>query len=165
MTISLICAVSQNGVIGVDNKLPWRLPADLKRFKALTIGHHVVMGRKTYESIGRPLPGRTNIVITRSTTFRAAGCLIASSLQEALDLCRAENEIFIIGGASIYRQSMEIADRIYLTVIHQDFAGDAFLFDLDPTQWHELSREAFEPDADNPYRYSFLTLEKRRDER
>jgi dihydrofolate reductase len=160
MTISLICAASQNGVIGIDNKLPWKLPADLKRFKALTMGHHVVMGRKTYESIGKPLPGRTNVIITGSTDFRAEGCLIASSPQEALDLCRAEQEIFVIGGGSVYRQFLEVAQRVYLTIIHTDFEGDTFLFDLDPAQWQETSRAESGSAADSPYAYSFITFER-----
>ena len=161
MIISLICAASQNGVIGVDNRLPWRLPADLKRFKALTMGHHIVMGRKTHESIGRPLPGRTNIVVTRQQNYPAEGCLVASSLAKAIELGQADQEIFIIGGAIIYRQALEFADRIYLTVIHQDFAGDTFLFDIDEEVWQETAREDFEPDAQNRFPYSFVILERK----
>jgi dihydrofolate reductase len=161
MTVSLICATSQNGIIGLNNRLPWRLPADLAHFKKLTMGHHILMGRKTYESIGRPLPGRTNIVITRQKDFQADGCLIAHSFKEAIKLCRGDDEIFVIGGADIYQQTLPVADKIYLTIIHQDFEGDTFLFEIDKTVWLEISREDFEPDEKNKFRYSFLTLEKR----
>ena len=160
MMISLICAASQNGVIGVENSLPWRLPADLKRFKRLTLGHHIVMGRKTFESIGRPLPGRTSVVLTRLKDYEASGCLIASSLEEALSLARDDDEIFIIGGASVYQQALELADRIYLTILHQDFEGDTLMFEVDPTRWQECSREDFEADANNPYPYSFFVFKR-----
>jgi len=160
MIISLIYAASQNGVIGIDNRLPWRLPADMKRFRNLTTGHHVLMGRKTYESIGKPLSGRTNIIITRQQNYQAGGCLIAASLERAISLCQDDNEIFIIGGATIYQQALEFANRIYLTIIHEEFKGDTFLFDIDKTIWQETSREDFEPDEKNKFRYSFLILEK-----
>ena len=137
MTISMICAASQNEVIGVDNKLPWRLPADMKRFKALTMHHHVIMGPKTHESIGRPLPDRTNIIITRRPDYRVAGCLVASSVEAGIRLCQADDEIFIIGGATIYYQALKLADRLYLTIIHETFEGDTFLFDIDEAIWQE----------------------------
>jgi dihydrofolate reductase len=162
MMISLICAASQNGVIGVENRLPWRLPADLKRFKRLTLGHHIVMGRKTFESIGRPLPGRTSVVLTRFKNYEAGGCLIASSLKEALSLARDDDEIFIIGGASVYQEALELADRIYLTILHQDFEGDTLMFEIDSTRWQECSREDFEADANNPYPYSFFVFKRRK---
>jgi dihydrofolate reductase len=161
MTISLICATSQNGVIGLNNRLPWHLPADLVNFKKLTMHHHILMGRKTYQSIGKPLPGRTNIVITRQKDFQADGCLIAHSFEEAIELCRGDDEIFVIGGADIYQQTLPFANKIYLTVIHQDFEGDTFLFEIDKTVWQETSRKDFEPDEKNKFGYSFLTLEKR----
>jgi dihydrofolate reductase len=135
MMISLICAASQNGVIGVANQLPWHLPADLKRFKALTMGHPILMGRKTFESIGRPLAGRTNIVITRQAAYQADGCLIAPSL------------------------ALPYADRIYLTLVHAEFRGDTFLFEIDPAIWREISREDFELDENNHYPYSFIIFE------
>ena len=125
------------------------------------MGHHILMGRKTYQSIGRPLPGRTNVVITRQQDFQADGCLIVHSLEEAIELCRGDDEIFVIGGADIYQQTSPVADKIYLTIIHQDFEGDTSLFDLDPSVWQETSREDFEVDEKNKFRYSFLTLEKR----
>jgi dihydrofolate reductase len=160
MIISLICATSQNGVIGLNNQLPWHLPADLAHFKKLTMGHHILMGRKTYESIGRPLPGRTNIVITRQQNFQADGCLIVHSLEEAIELCQGDDEVFVIGGAEIYQQTLPVADKIYLTIIHQDFEGDTLLFEIDKTIWREITRKDFEPDEKNKFDYSFLTLEK-----
>ena len=160
MRVSLICAVSQNGVIGANNRLPWRLPADLKRFKRLTMGHPVIMGRKTFESIGKPLPGRTNILITRQEDFQAPGCRAAASLEEALELCGNDPEIFVIGGASVYSQALPFADRIYLTQIHHDFQGNTRLFPIDPAAWQETSREDFPADSQNPYSYSFLTYER-----
>jgi len=175
--LSLICAVSQNGVIGIENRLPWKLPADLRRFKALTMNHPVIMGRKTFESIGRPLPGRTNIVITHQKDYQAPGCLVAHSLEHALQLCRTnpiiipaeagirektdpEEESFVIGGASIFKQALPYAGKLYLTQIHQDFKGDTHLFEWDRAAWRETSREEFQPDAANPFSYSFLTFEK-----
>src|SRR5438105_2374219 len=129
MKLSIIVAMSRNHVIGLDNRLPWRLPADLKRFKNLTMGHCLLMGRKTYQSIGRPLPGRTSIVITRQPDFAGAGLLVAHSLDEALGLaahhCLAE-ELFIAGGEQIYSQTLARAQRIYLTLIEAEFPGDAF---------------------------------------
>lgn len=160
MTLSLIVAASRNGVIGKENKLPWRLPADLKRFKQLTGGHPVIMGRKTFESIGKPLPGRTNIVVTRQKDFQACGVLVAHSLENALRYCEKEPEVFAIGGATIYEQALPLADKIYLTLIHQDFEGDA-RFEFDRSAWKEVSREDHPPDAANPHPYSFLTLEKK----
>lgn len=159
MTISIIAAASQNGIIGANNKLPWRLPADLKRFKELTLGHPILMGRKTFESIGKPLPGRTNIVITRQKEFACCGAITASSLEEALRLCGEAEEVFAIGGATIYEQALPLADKIYLTVIHQDFEGDA-RFTFDKKSWREVSRQDFAPDAANPHSFSFLTLIK-----
>lgn len=141
MSISIIVAASRNGVIGKGGRLPWRLPADLKRFKQLTLGHPVIMGRKTLESIGKPLPGRTNIVITRRKNYSCCGALTAGSLEEALRMCEKEAEIFVIGGAQIFDQALPLADRIYLTRIDQDFEGDTALFNIDPKVWKETSRE------------------------
>ena len=198
MTISLIVAVSQNGVIGIDNKLPWHLPMDLERFKEITMGHPIIMGRKTFAAIGKPLPGRTNIVITRQKDFACCdrgatakrseeivarseradcGVLTAESLEKALELCdhRAtaqrskemvalplsadhadEQEVFVIGGATIFEQALPLADKLYLTLIHQDFDGDTF-FKWDKTKWKQVSREN-QPD---PIPFSFILLKKR----
>jgi len=160
MIISLICAASQNNVIGVNNGLPWRLPADLKYFKRLTMNHHILMGRKTYESISKPLPGRTNIIITRQKDFQAGNCLVAHSIEKAIEFCQNDDEIFVIGGATIYQQALKLAHKIYLTVIYQDFEGDTFLFDIDKNIWIETSKEDFEPDEKNKFHYSFFTLER-----
>ncbi|MBI3318945.1 MAG: dihydrofolate reductase [Candidatus Omnitrophica bacterium] len=158
MTVSLIVAVSRNGVIGNEGKLPWRLPADLKRFKQLTMGHPIIMGRKTFESIGKPLPGRTNIVITRQKNLQACGALVAHSLEEALRLCEKEQEAFVIGGASIYPEALGQADRIYLTEVHADFEGDA-RFQLDRAGWKEASREDHFDETSGCF-YSFIELHK-----
>lgn len=160
MTVSLICAVSENGVIGRDNTLPWHLPADLKHFRKLTMGHPIIMGRKTHQSIGRALPGRTNIVITRQEDFRSNDCLIVHSLSEALTTCQKEEEVFVIGGASVYREAFEQAHRLFLTKIHENFEGDTFLPTVDERIWRLTHREDFEADDKNPFAYSFLTLEK-----
>ena len=162
MRISLICAASQNGVIGIENRLPWKLPADLKRFKALTMNHPVIMGRKTFESIGKPLPGRTNIVVSKQKGFQTCGALVAGSLEEALRLCENAEEAFVIGGASLYQQALPMVDKIYLTRIHQDFEGDSYFPELDKSAWRETSHEDFQPEKENKYPYSFLTFEKSR---
>lgn len=158
--ISLICASSQNGIIGHQGQIPWHLSADLRRFKRLTMGHPIIMGRKTYQSIGRPLPGRTNIVVTHQPDFQADGCLIAHSVEEALALAGDDDEIFITGGTAIYQAALPYAQRIYLTLIHHDFVGDTPLFEFDRTLWKETSREDFEADGKNPYRYSYVLFEK-----
>ncbi|MBM3390686.1 MAG: dihydrofolate reductase [Betaproteobacteria bacterium] len=140
--LSLIAAVAANGVIGADNALPWRLPEDLKRFKALTLGHPVIMGRKTFESIGRPLPGRRNLVVTRNAGYRVDGCEVLGSLEAALDACAgSSDEVFVIGGAQIYAEALPLAQRIYLTELHRDFMGDARFPDFARTAWKETSRE------------------------
>jgi dihydrofolate reductase len=161
MTISIIAALASNNVIGRGNQMPWHLPADLKRFKALTMGHHLVMGRKTFESIGRPLPGRTTIVVTRRGDFSAPEVVVAASLDAALDLARGDGEVFIAGGADIYEQMIHRADRMYLTRVHADFEGDAFFPDFDDvTEWSLVDCEHQEPDDKNPLPYSFLTYER-----
>ncbi len=159
--ISILCAASQNGVIGNKNRLPWHLPADLKHFKQLTMNHPIIVGRKTYESIGKALPGRTNVVVTRQSDFRAQDGLVAHSLEEALRLCERDEEVFVIGGGQIFEQALPFANRIYLTLIHHDFPGDTPLFSLDRSVWQEASREDFSPDQENPYPFSFITLEKK----
>lgn len=156
--ISLIAAMSKNRVIGNNNSLIWKLPADLKRFKELTTGTTVVMGRKTYESIGRPLPNRRNIIITRDELYSVDGCEVVNSLEEALLLCSLDNT-FIIGGGEIYRQSLSIVDKIYLTIIHEDFEGDTYFPELGD-EWIKTSREDHEPDEKNKHKYSFINYEK-----
>ncbi|MBV9576155.1 MAG: dihydrofolate reductase [Gammaproteobacteria bacterium] len=159
--ISVIVAIGENRVIGKNNQLPWHLPADLKRFKELTTGHAILMGRKTYESIGRALPNRSNIIISRNPQLMANGCIVVSSLQEAIQKAISEKngEIFIIGGSEIYRQSLPYADRLYLTIVHHHFEGDAFFPELDESKWQEIERTDLPADALHAYAYSFLTLE------
>lgn len=158
-----IAAMDENRVIGKDNQLPWRLPADLQHFKALTTGHPILMGRKTYESIGRPLPHRLNIVMTRDQNYSAAGCEVVTSVAAALTLATQQQskEIFIIGGAEIYQQLLPEIERIYLTIVHHQFAGDVFFPALDQEEWRETVRERHEPDTQNAYAYSFLTLDRK----
>jgi len=158
--LSIIAALSRNHVIGKDNQLPWRLPADLKHFKAVTLGKPVIMGRKTFESIGKPLPGRDNIVVTRDPQYRADGIAVTHSLDDALAQAHAAPEIMLIGGAQLYTQALPRAQRLYLTLIHADFDGDAHFPDYEPSEWRETAREDHAPDEKNPYRYSFLILER-----
>jgi dihydrofolate reductase len=146
--VSIIAAVADNGVIGAGGAMPWRLPTDMRRFKQLTLGKPVVMGRKTYESIGKPLPGRTNIVVTRQADFRPEGVLVADSLEAALELAIAEAgksgaaEIMVMGGGELYRQAIGRAGRLYITHVHAEPHGDARFPPIDPSRWREGSREA-----------------------
>jgi len=158
--LSLIVAMAENRVIGRDNNLPWRLPEDLKYFRQLTMGHPIIMGRKNYQSIGRPLPGRTNIVVTRAHDFAAPGCVVVHSIDEALHAAGADAEPFVIGGADIYAQTLAKVKRLYLTLVHAEVPGDVRFPALDPTQWRELSRERREPDPTHAYAYSFVTMER-----
>lgn len=158
MLISAICAMSKNRVIGKNNKLPWHLPADLRHFKKITTGKPILLGRHTYESIGRALPNRTNVVITRDTNFEAPGCIVANSIETALDAVSYSDELFVIGGEILYHQMLAKTVRIYLTLIHQEFEGDAFFPELNPVEWREIERQDKEPDAENPYSYSFIVL-------
>ncbi|MBI3576081.1 MAG: type 3 dihydrofolate reductase [Gammaproteobacteria bacterium] len=160
MRISIIAALAENRVIGVNNTLPWRLPNDLKHFRRLTTGHAIILGRKNYESIGKPLPERTNIVITRNRDFRATGCLVAHSLDEALTLAGNDPEIFVIGGAEIYRAALARTNRLYLTRVHATIAGDTHFPEFDETEWREISRERHERDERHAYDYSFVVLER-----
>ena len=156
--INLIAAVSKNWVISNNNTLIWKLPADLKRFKEITSGHPVIMGRKTYESIGRPLPNRRNIIITRDVNYSVDGCEVTHSLTDALELVK-DSEVFIIGGGEIYQQSMSIADRIYLTIVHENFNGDTYFPEIGD-EWIKVKREDHQPDEKNQYKYSFIDYEK-----
>lgn len=163
MRISIVVAMAANGVIGRDNQLPWHLPADLRHFKQTTMGKPILMGRKTYESIGRPLPGRTNIVITRDPGYTADGCVVVHSIEAAMQAAGDQEEIMVIGGAEFYRQVLPYTDTIYLTRIHEDFEGDTMFPELSAAEWREVARTDCEPDARNPYRYSFVRLERVRD--
>jgi dihydrofolate reductase len=158
--VSLIVAMARNRVIGVNNTLPWHLPADLKHFKALTMGHHIVMGRKTYESIGKPLPGRTSVVVTRNADYARPGVVVVNSLAAAISACGDDGEIFVIGGAELYRQAITLADRIYLTEIDADISGDAHFTELDRKLWHEAVRVSHAPDEKNLYHYHFVVYDR-----
>lgn len=160
--ISIIVAASENGVIGVKGGLPWRLSADLRRFKALTTGKPIVMGRLTFESIGKALPGRQNIVITHRTDFDAAGCDVVASVVDAIAACGDAEEIMIIGGGEIYRQCLPLADRVYLTRVHTDMDGDTWFPDLGKDEWRETWIEHHGADEANAYDYSFVELERRK---
>ena len=163
MRISIIVAVAENGVIGRDNDLPWHLPADLKRFKRLTMGHHLLMGRRTFESIGRALPGRQMIVISRGRPELPSGVGLAPSLEGALAKARAagEDEVFIAGGAQIYRLALPLAERLYLTRIHREFPGEIIFPEFDETAWRIVEREDHLEEEANPVPHSFLVLDRR----
>lgn len=160
LLLSLIVAVARNGVIGRGNALPWHLPADLKHFKAVTLGKPVIMGRKTFESIGRPLPGRKNIVVTRNAGFRAEGCEVVASLEAALAVCVDAEEVFVIGGAQLYAEALGKADRIYLTRIEADIEGDTFFPPFDSARWRVVESRPGVVDEKNLLPHRFERLEK-----
>ena len=161
MRIAIIAALSSNNVIGRNNQLPWHLSADLKRLKALTMGHHMIMGRKTFESIGRPLPGRKFVLITHDANFSADGVQVVHSLEDALQIAAGDEEPFIAGGAQIYEQALHRADRMYLTRVHVDIEGDTYFPDFDDvSEWQLTDAEHFEADEKNDYPYSFLTYDR-----
>lgn len=140
--ISLIVAIANQHVIGVNNTLPWHLPEDLKRFRALTTGHHIIMGRKTYESLGRLLPGRTTVIVTRNADYKVEGALTAHSLSEAAELCKADSEAFIIGGAELYKEALKVANKLYITEIDLDVEGDAHFPTFEVEEWQQTAHEA-----------------------
>lgn len=157
--ISIIVAMAKNRVIGADNKLPWHLSADLKRFKALTMGHHIIMGRKTFESIGKPLPGRTTLIISRDTGYEAPGAKVVHSLPAALSASAADSEVFIIGGEQIFREALPLADRIYLTEIDKDFSGDTWFPAFSQTCWR-TAHDDLHVDEKSGLRYRHQILER-----
>ena len=158
--ISIIVAIAKNGVIGDKNTLLWHLREDMIHFRTITSGHPVVMGRKTYDSIGRPLPKRTNVVITRNTELQIEGCTMAHSLTEAVEMFDSSEEVFIIGGAQIYNQAMPLADRLYLTIIDKEYEGDSSFPEIDYNSWRQISCEKFERGEAFEYPFSFITLER-----
>ena len=160
MTISIIVAIGENNAIGKNNQLLWHMPADLKYFKNKTSGHTIIMGRKTFDSVGKPLPNRRNIVVTRQD-INIEGCEVVKSIDDALALCKGEEEVFIGGGAEIYRLAMDKTDRIYLTIIHKAFDADTFFPEIDFSKWVETEHEDHQPDEKNKLPYSFITLERR----
>ena len=159
MIKTIVVAISENRVIGKDNKLLWYLPNDLKHFKNITSGHTVIMGRKTYESVGKPLPKRRNIIITRQD-ITIEGCEVVNSIEAAIKLAESEEEVFIVGGAEIYKQAMHLTDRIYLTIVHKEFDGDSFFPEIGKNEWKEVFREDHLPDEKNSLPYSFITFER-----
>ncbi len=168
MNISLIAAIDRGRVIGMDNAMPWHMPADLKHFKRITLGKPVVMGRKTFDSIGRPLPGRTNIIVTRDPHYYAEGCVVVCSIEQALQAAgvagalppATSEEVMVIGGANLFEQLLPRATRIYLTEIKADFAGDSYFPVLPPGHWLERERQDHPADTSNPHPYSFVVLER-----
>jgi dihydrofolate reductase len=162
MIVSQVVAISENNAIGKDNKLIWHLPADLKHYKNKTMGHHMIMGRKTWESIGRLLPGRQTVIITRDKDYKVEGAYVVHSLQEALEVAKKNNdtEACIVGGAEIFRQAMDLTDKIYLTVVHETFEADTFYPPLDPAKWKLTQKEDHQPDEKNKYSYSFCEYER-----
>ena len=164
--IALIWAMARNRVIGRHNALPWRLPVDMQHFRELTTGHPVIMGRKTFESLGRPLPNRTNIVITSDRHYAPPGCLVAHSLDEALAMAGPhvppnDPEIFVIGGEQLYAQMLPSADRLYVTLVETEVEGDAWFPEFDLSMWREIKRGLHPADDKNPYPCTFLTLERK----
>lgn len=160
MRINLVVAIASNGVIGRDQGLPWRLSADLKHFKSITMGHPIVMGRRTHESIGRALPGRANIVVSRQRDYRAAACVVVDSLDAATVAAGPATELMIVGGARLYAESLPRAGRIYLTEVHGEPAGDTVFPEFDRRQWTERARERYGADDDNEFDYSFVVLDR-----
>ena len=167
MTVSAIVAVAKNNVIGVNNDIPWYLPADLKYFKRKTLDHHIIMGRKSYESIGRPLPKRTNVIVTRDPFYIASNCLVVHSVEEGLKLAldNNEEEAFIIGGGEIYRLAMPFVDRLYLTEVDLEVEGAVYFPEIDFSEWELISEEAHEPDEKNKMGYVFKLLERKNREK
>lgn len=160
MITSIIVAIAENMVIGKDNDLIWRISEDLRYFKKTTTGHTVIMGRKSYESIGRPLPNRRNIIITRNSSFIAGGCEVVGSIDEAIAACKGEEEIFIIGGGEIYRQTLEKADKLYITFVRHNYEGDTFFPEIDFSKWREISCEKHERGEKFEHPFDFVTYEK-----
>ncbi len=159
--VSIIVAIAENGVIGDNNSLLWHIREDMVRFRTLTTSHPVIMGRKTYESIGKPLPNRTNVVVSR-TVSAIEGCIVTDSLEKAIGMFPPQEEIFIIGGAQIYRQAMDLADRLYLTIVHRPYEGDTSFPLPDPGQWLETSRREFPHGEKFEYPFTFIDLVRRR---
>lgn len=154
--ISIIVAMAKNRTIGVNNTLPWRCPEDLKHFKSLTMGHHIIMGRKTYESIGKPLPGRTTVVVSRDCSLKIEGCIVTDSLHAAIAACATDDHIFIVGGADIYAQSIQFADTLFITEVQKDVAGDAWFPEFDRAAWQEVSREIHHQEIPEPLEFHFV---------
>jgi len=164
MLISAIVAKAKNNVIGKDNDIPWYLPADLKYFKRVTTGHHIIMGRKVYQSIGKPLPKRTNVIVTRNPFFIVSNCFIANSIEEGISIAQenGDDEVMIIGGGEIYKQTMDLWDKLYITEVDAVVAGDIYFPEMDLDQWALVSKEDHQKDSKNQYNYSFQVYDRKR---
>lgn len=163
--ISLVAAMAKNRVIGKNNQMPWHLPADLKHFKSVTMGNPIVMGRKTYESIGRPLPGRQNIIISRNKKYKVDGCVVVSCISSAIEMLNLEEEVMIIGGGFLYSETLSMADKLYLTYIDLEVEGDTYFPNYDQLSLTEIKRESHLPDTNNIYHYSFVEYKVNKTER
>ena len=161
--ITIIAAIAKNNALGLNNNLIWHLPADLQRFKKRTTGHHILMGRNTFESIGKVLPNRTTVIITRNKTYTKEGCLIANSVEQALEMAKEDNQVFIIGGAQVYKYSLEhnLADVLDITLVHEEFEADAFFPEIDENIWQVERKEDFVADEKNKFDYSFIRYRKK----
>ncbi|HEY0751193.1 MAG TPA: dihydrofolate reductase [Chitinophagaceae bacterium] len=163
--LSILVAMAKNRVIGRNNKLPWHLPADLKHFKSLTMGHPIIMGRKTYESIGKPLPGRTNIIITHQADYEVPGAMVVHSIEDAFLACKKATQLdvenFVIGGEKLFQQTMMLCQRLYLTEIQKDFEGDTFFPQFDTNDWEEVRRDKYFDDNDGKLEYHFVVLDRK----
>jgi len=163
MSLAIIVAMAQNRTIGVNNTLPWRCPADLQHFKALTMGHHIIMGRKTYYSIGKPLPGRTTVVVSRERGLKIDGCLVAHSLADAIAACANDPHAFIVGGEDIYTQALGLVDTLHITEIQQEVAGDAWFPKFDLSEWLEVSRDIHYQELPQPLEYHFVEYRRKQE--
>lgn len=160
--LTIIAAVAKNNALGKNNDLIWRLPADLKRFKKVTLGHHIIMGRKTFESLGKPLPNRTTIIITRNKNYRVDNCIVVNSLEKAIEAARGDANPYILGGGEIYKEALDFADFLDLTLVHHSFEdADTFFPKIDLEKWKEIKREDFKADQNHDYDYSFVTYKKK----
>ena len=160
MKLSLIVAMATNRTIGLNNQMPWHLSADLKKFKKITMGQPIIMGRKTFESIGRPLPGRQNIIISRNPQYQQPDCLVFNDLDSALQSCASSDEVFVIGGATLYAATLARADRLYITEIQQAFSGDTWFPEINPGEWRVVTREDIDDDSSVDFNYSFIVYER-----
>jgi len=160
MSLSLIVAMARNRTIGINNALPWRCPEDLKHFKSLTMGHHMIMGRKTFDSIGKPLPGRTTVIVTRNAELKVEGCVVAHSLQQAISACADDSEIFIVGGAELYAQALPLVNKLYITEIQKDVEGDAHFPSFNKEEWQLISKEAHSQETPQALEYHFTSYQR-----
>ena len=160
-SLAIVVAMAQNRTIGINNTLPWRCPEDLRHFKALTLGHHLIMGRKTFDSIGKALPGRTTVVVTRNTTWTAEACITAHSLEQAIEACSDDEIVFIVGGAELYAQALPLVNTLYITEIGQEVIGDTHFPDFSHDEWQETERRSCAQETPQPLNYDFVTYRRK----